>query len=208
MTPEKNLPPPRRDRTSVLLRGILAGIPEDEVSLGDIVLDFRRRSFGGILLVLTVLGLIPVISFFAALILIIPGAQMAVGFQTPHLPRVIAGWRIASSRVQSLGRRSLPWIERAEDFIRPRWLFLTMPPMPMLIGIVVVGLALVLFLPLPLVNIPPAIALIFLSLGILERDGVMVAIGLIAAAAALCLGVFAATLAVEALKLLLRAHGG
>ena len=75
--------------------------------------------------------------------------------------------------------------------------------MPMIIGVVIVALALVVMLPLPFSNLPPALALTSLALGLLERDGVMIGIGLILAFAALAIGGVMALIALEALTLFL-----
>ena len=58
-------------------------------------------------------------------------------------------------------------------------------------------------LPLPFSNFPPAVAMLCLSLGLLERDGALVAAGLALAATALAIGVVIAAVAAKALLLVL-----
>jgi hypothetical protein len=53
------------------------------------------------------------------------------------------------------------------------------------VGLVVLVMALVLILPIPLGNSVPAWAIMFISLGLSERDGVWLAAGAITAAGAL-----------------------
>ena len=77
-----------------------------------------------------------------------------------------------------------------------------MAPFPNLLGFVVVALALVIMLPLPFSNLPPAIALTCLSLGILERDGLLIGIGLVCAIIALGIGMVLASVAIKSLLLL------
>jgi len=186
-----------------LLRRILAELPGEEVSIGFIVLQLRRRSFGGIFILLAALGLLPGISFFAGLAMIIPAFQMAIGFCAPLLPGFIRKRRIEVDAVQALGDKAIPWIEQVERFIKPRWFLLTQPPIPTVIGMLTICLALVVMLPLPFSNFPPALALTSLSLGIMERDGVMIGIGLILAAIALAIGGFMVIVAMETVSLLL-----
>ena len=95
-------------------------------------------------------------------------------------------------------------MEIAERYIKPRWIPLTLSPVPMIIGVLTIGLALIVMLPLPFSNLPPALALICLSLGLLERDGMMIGFGLIVATAALVVGVVVAMIASEALLLLVK----
>lgn len=191
------------EKTSELLRRVLAEIPDEEVRIGQLVRRLRRRSFGGLLILLAALGLIPGISTFAGLAMLVPGAQMALGLRAPLLPRIVRQRVISRERLRQLGEAAIPWLERVERVVRPRWLALTVAPAPSLLGVLVIGLALVVILPLPFSNFPPAVALICLSLGLLERDGVLVAIGVAVGAVALAIGVVIAVAAVSALMLLL-----
>ena len=197
----QSVPPPTDEKTSALLRRVLAELPADSVRIGYIVRQLRRRSFGGLLILLAALALLPAISFFAGLAMIVPGLQMMAGFRAPLLPRAIRQREIRTDHVRALGNKAIPWIEKLERVIRPRWLLLTLPPMPSVIGLLVIGLALVVMLPLPFSNLPPAVALLCLSLGLLERDGIMILIGLLVAAIALVVGVLIAYVAVESISL-------
>ena len=204
----RNVPSPTNESTSALMMRILAELPADKVRIGYIVLHLRRRSFGGILIFLAALGLLPGISFFAGLAMIVPGFQMIAGFRAPLLPRSVRQQEIRSAHVRALGNKAIPWIHKLERVVRPRWLFLTLPPMPSVIGFLVVGLALVVMVPLPFSNLPPAIALLCLAFGLLERDGLMIAIGLVAAAIALTVGAVVAYIALEGVTLFWRQHFG
>ena len=201
-----SVPPPTDERTSVLLRRILAELPENEVRIGYVVLQLRRRSFGGILIMLAALGLLPGISFFAGLAMIVPGLQLLAGFRAPLLPRFVRQRQIDVNHLRAMGEKAAQLIERIERFVKPRWVILTFPPVPPLIGILVTGLALVVMLPLPFSNLPPAVALLCLSLGLLERDGLMILIGIVAAAIALAIGVLITYLAIEGFVLFLGKH--
>ncbi len=170
--------------------------------------QLRRRSFGGLFILLAGVGLLPGLSFFAGLAMLVPAIQMAIGFRAPVLPGFIRRRRLDVSTVTTFGNKVIPWIERLERFVRPQWLVLTRLPMPSLIGIAVIGLAFVITLPLPFSNLPPAVAMFCLSLGLLERDGLMIALGLLAALAALAVGVVVAALAVVALTPVLRGYIG
>jgi hypothetical protein len=191
-------PPPREDSMSVLLAQILRDLQGRHVTVGEIVFHFRRRSFGGLLFVLTLLGLLPIVSFIAGLAMLVPAVQMARGLPAPRLPGFVSARRVSVDRARRRGRRVLPGIEAMERYIRPRWLILTAPPMPIVLGAVCAALGVAMILPVPLINLPPAIALAFLSMGIIERDGVMIVIGLAAAAAAFVLCGLMASFAVDA----------
>jgi hypothetical protein len=59
---------------------------------------------------------------------------------------------------------------------RPRWA--AFAGQERLIGLVCAYLSLILLLPLPFVNAPPAICLALIALGLIQRDGVLIALGL------------------------------
>lgn len=199
----EGIPLPTTERTSVLLRRLLDELPGEDISIGYILLQFRRRSFGGIFILLSALGLLPGISFIAGLTMLVPAFQMTIGFRAPLLPRFIRRRRIEVAAVRALGNRAIPWLEKVERYIKPRWFALTQPPIPMVTGVLTIGLALVVMLPLPFSNLPPALALVSISLGLLERDGVMIGIGLTLAVVAVAIGGLMAFFAVEAVSLLL-----
>ena len=133
--------------------------------------------------------------------MLVPAVQMAIGFRAPLLPRFVRRRRIGVSAIRAMGNKAIHWIEWAEQFVKPRWLPLTKPPMPMIIGVIAVGLSLFVMAPLPLSNLLPALALASLALGLVARDGLMIGIGLLLAFAALAVGFIVALLAYEALML-------
>ena len=78
---------------------------------------------------------------------------------------------------------ALLWLERAERLLPPRWSAFALPPMECLVGLVCLTLATILVLPIPLGNMPPALPIAPMGLGILERDGIWVVVGMIVAGA-------------------------
>lgn len=200
--------PRHPEKTSILLRRLISELSGDRVTVDHIVLQLRRRSFGGLFILLATVGLLPGLSFFAGLAILVPAAQMALGFRAPVLPRFIRRRELETSTVTALGTRVIPWIERLERFVKPRWLPLTLHPMPTLVGIAMIGLAIILMLPLPLSNLPPAIAMFCLSLGLIERDGLIIGIGMLVGLVALTIGAGMALIAFEALAPVLQKNFG
>ena len=76
--------------------------------------------------------------------------------------------------------------------MRPRLTLLAMPPFVRLVGLVALCMSIVLFLPIPLGNMLPSIAICIMALGVLERDGIWILIGIAVAAASMVIvwGVF------------------
>jgi hypothetical protein len=201
-----SIPPPSKEHTSDLVRQIFNDLHESNIEIGYILKQFRRRSFGGILIILTAITLIPGISFFAGIVIIILGLQMLAGFRAPIVPKFISKRTVQIDKFRSLVDKSLPVIERIERYVKPRWLFFTQPPISFLVGLLITGLACVVMLPLPFSNLPPAIALLILSIGLLERDGAMIFIGIVVASIALVIGVFILQFAFESMYLFFEKH--
>ncbi|MBF0290062.1 MAG: exopolysaccharide biosynthesis protein [SAR324 cluster bacterium] len=196
-------PSPSDEKTSELVTRVFEELSSDEVLVEYLIPQFRHRSFGGLLIILAVIALIPGISMLAGLAILIPGTQMILGVRVPILPRFIRQRTIRRNLLRQIGVRIIPWLERIEQHVKPRWFMLTHSPMPRLIGMLAVSLAIVVILPFPFINFPPAIALIFLSLGLLERDGMLISIGIICGFIALTIGVMTVTFALKSLLLVL-----
>lgn len=193
-------------KTSALLRQIVGEFPRKTIAVGEFVAHFRQRSFGALFILLAVVGLVPGLSFFAGIAMIVPAIQMTIGYRAPALPGFLQRQKVPLARFAAAISDAITWIERLEAYVRPRWLFMYVFPIPNLVGLAILGLAFVIMLPLPLSNLPPAIALIGVSLGLLERDGLMILIGLVATAGALAIGAVMAILAVDTVLPALLAH--
>jgi len=74
--------------------------------------------------------------------------------------------------------RTVSWVERLERVAQPRWTGMTRGPMHVVLGAMFVLLGAILALPLSWIgNFPPGVALVVLSIGMLEEDGLLVALG-------------------------------
>jgi hypothetical protein len=198
-----DLPLPEDERTSILLKRVLRELHGDKVSIGHVMHELRRRSFGGALIMLAALSLLPGISFLAGIVMILPALQMVVGYRAPLLPRFIRNRQVEVARLRVLGNKAVVWIEKIERFVKPRWSVLTIPSVITVVGLIVIGLALVITIPLPFSNFPPAIAVLCLAFGILERDGLLIFIGLVVSSIALTIGFLIGYVAIESISRIL-----
>ena len=174
----------RRLPLSQVLRHLAEEPGADRISIGDLLTALGDRAVAALLFVFAVPNIVPTPPGASTILgapLLILAVQLTFG-RRPWLPAVVRRQSMSRVDYQSLAARITPWLERAERLLRPRWSFLALPPMEYLIGLVCLLLAIVLVLPIPLGNIPPAIAISLMALGILERDGLWVLAGLLAAA--------------------------
>lgn len=192
---------PLSEKTSFLLSQITTGSTSNSIHLGYLIEQFKGRSFGGLLLVLGILALLPIVSFFAAFIILVVSGQMILGLSIPKLPRIIMQQKIDKRSFEGFVTNANPWLQRFEYYIRPRWFFFANVISQRLLGCLIFLLALVSFMPLPFSNMPPSIALILISLGILERDGVLISFGILIASIALLIGYLLLLFVINAVSL-------
>ena len=99
------------------------------------------------------------------------------------MERVIESEEGVAAAVKSI----LPFLERAEKNVRPRWQWATTPLAKRILGAFIVLLACTIALPIPMTNMPPAIAIFLIALGLVERDGKFIAAGVALGVASIAL---------------------
>lgn len=166
--------------TSAIIES-LAALPGERIPFSAIVAAAGSRVHGLALLVFvlpevpplplpsasTVLG-IPLIIISAHLALFGEGTLLPARLQSVTVPRSVLA---AAARYLAPAFR---WIEHAS---RPRLLWLVRRER--LIGLVCLYLSAVLLLPIPLLNAPPAASLAAIALGMIQRDGAMIILGIL-----------------------------
>ncbi len=168
--------------TSAVLLAAVSG-EGDEVSIGDIAGALDARAFGLSTLMFSIPSLLPMPPGLPTLVgvaLLIVSIQMVIGRQELWLPGFLSKRRFSRALLVSGFTKITPYLEKAERLARPRLLFMTGKGATVGIGLVVLIMAVVLILPLPPGgNFPPALACAVLGLGLAQRDGVIVLIGLV-----------------------------
>lgn len=191
----KPLPP----RLSEILQALADDEGRDRISVADMLETMRSRAFGALLLIFAFPNILPTPPGTAGVLgapLIFLSAQMMLGLQ-PWLPGVIARRSMARSTFKGLVTRITPWLVKAERLLRARLKFLAWPLSQRILGALCLIVSVALALPVPLANMAPAIALCLIGLGVLERDGVWIMIGVLAAVGSL---VYVALLAYALIK--------
>ncbi len=171
----------RHRRVSELLEELAETCAGERLSLGDIVAALGDRSYGLLMPVLALPSVIPGLGAVAALLLAGVALQMALGLQRPWLPPRLLKRTITRDNFIATVQQIMPWLLRLERLLQPRLLICTGPVAARLIGAACVILAVLLSLPTPFTNIPLTLAVVVLSLAVLERDCLFVIVGLAAA---------------------------
>lgn len=181
---EKNDPLLIRDpgrRLSAVLKDL--DVQEGErVSVGDIVSALRDRSFAPLMVIFAapnVFLFIPGSSVFTALPLMLLAVQLVLGRSEVWLPGFVSERSIERAAFRRVVSVSIPYIERFEKLAKPRWWPTSYLLAERAIGVATLILALFLFLPIPFANGLPALSIIFLAMGLGERDGYWLAGGML-----------------------------
>ena len=174
--------------------GELARSSKAHVKLADLLVVLDERAFGVLMLILSLpnavgLGTIPGLSTVFGVPQIFVSLQMIFGAQRPWLPAFVLERSIAMKDFRTMVEKAEPHLMRFEKLLRPRLAVMSSTLIERLLGVVLLLLSIVVALPIPFANQPPAVAQGLVSLGLIERDGVVVLIGIVVAAIAVAVAV-------------------
>ncbi len=179
-------------RTSTLLVNFAEQHTQERVYLKDMSGLLGNRSFGFLLLLFALPNTLPIIgipgvSTLTGIPLAIIALQMMMGLPEPKLPTWVAERSLHRDDFRRIVDVMAPWLRRLERLTRPRWLGVTGLASERWLGAFCLMLALVLALPIPLGNLAPAVAVALIALGLIEKDGIFVALGFVVGVGSLVL---------------------
>jgi hypothetical protein len=167
------------------LRNLVHALPANGITLSDLI---HRVGNDGLLILaalLTLVFLIPVSipgvsTVFGAAILLIGLSRL---FRRElWIPAKIKHRTISTQKLRPVLEKALPWMVRMEKVSRPNrigWMVKDGPMQHLNNAALILG-AVLLMMPfglIPFSNTFPAVALLFLAIGLLQRDGVCVLLG-------------------------------
>ena len=169
--------------TSALLLWIARSGTGSHISLGDVLAQLGDRSFGLLLVVLGLGGWVPiwplgVATVFGVAIALV-ALQMVFGRPRPWLPTALTRRSIRRERLLAFVERVAPLLRRCESLAKPRLPALTNKGSERVLGFYILFLALMVCVPLPMTNAGPALAVVIIAVGLIEKDGLFVAAGIL-----------------------------
>lgn len=174
-------------RTSDLLISAVRGESE-RVTIAEILDALDNRAFGLATLLFAIPSVIPMppgVPTVVGIALLIVSLQMVIGRQELWLPKILSKQGFSRKSLVTGFEKIKPQLEFIEKFAKPRLLILTGKAATVVIGAIILLMAVILILPLPPGgNLPPALACAVLGMGLVERDGIIVLIGLVVTIAA------------------------
>ena len=162
--------------TSVILQRLIQQAPADHFTLGWMIDHLPNRSYGIILLFLSLISLLPIISIPARILIIILLSQIILGYRAPVLPDRLMKRSLPSRYLMQLECHAIPLLRHLEMLVRPRWGILLTVSRRVVAFLMILLMSFSLIAPLPLANMPPAIIGVLTALAYIEHDGVMLTI--------------------------------
>jgi len=177
-------------RTSQILREILTKNPTvKNFTVKRIVESIGDTAFGTSLMFFSIPGMLP-IPGISTLVVIPTGTiagQMIAGKKQIRLPKFILKRTVPRRSLAVAIHTILPILEKAEKVSKPRWQWASHPAAQRILGLFIFVLALAIAFPIPGFNMPQAISIFIIALGLVEKDGLTILIGVIAGLASLVL---------------------
>lgn len=164
-----------------LLESLPEALPDEHFRLRELLAVLGYRSMASVLLLLAIPQVLPTPLFLSnvlAVPIVILAIQMAMGRQIPWLPAWLMDKPLWRRRLEQICFRVVPVLRYVERFIRPRMSGIWSNGNTM-IGLACCAIALVSVAPLPFTGWIPGWALLLIALGLLQRDGLLVVVGLV-----------------------------
>lgn len=166
---------------SQVLEDAVAHYQTETVCVEELIAVFHGRGFGLLLVIFVLPNCIPIpapgLTSITALPLFFLGYQMVLGHDHPWLPNWISQKKFRRTQLAMLVGKASPKLKRIETLLKPRLLALSSHAGERIIGAVCLTLSGCIALPLPGAHFVPGVGILFMSLGLLSRDGVMIVVG-------------------------------
>ncbi|MGQ0665161.1 MAG: exopolysaccharide biosynthesis protein [Pseudomonadota bacterium] len=187
-----------------VFRRLAEGPAEERVSVAELVAVLDGRVYGLALLLLAAPNLtpgpsMPGFSTVFGVPMVLVAAQMMLGRKALWLPGRLARIGLKRGRLAAVLKRATPLFERIERVLKPRWP--RVATAERWIGFACLVQAVMLVFPIPVFSLIPAFAVVVTALGLLAKDGLAIAAGLVGGLAALGAFGFALWAAAEAVGL-------
>jgi hypothetical protein len=166
---------------SAVLRAVIDGAKGDVITIREIIEAFGERAFGFVLILFSLPNCVPAPPGIAGIVgtpVLIFGIQMMLGHHRPWLPDVILRRSVSVAKFAKLIDIAEPKLRKLESFCKPRQTWLFNPLGDRIVGLFAFLAAVSVLIPFPGTNFPPSIALVIMSIAVMQEDGVVLGIGL------------------------------
>lgn len=174
----------RRVAASEVLEGVVTNHKADNITFFELKAALHERGFG-LLMVIFILPLAIPVPFIPGMttLLVVPvwifSVQMMLGKDSPWLPQWIGNKALKRTTLATIVEKAAPVLKKVERFLRPRLYFASSSAGEKIIGIFAFLFCISIAVPLPFTNLVPAWGVLVMALGLLSRDGITIALGML-----------------------------
>ena len=161
------------------LEVLVEGTDRPVLSFGEDIDGLGHKALPALLLVCAAVNVVPAPPGLSAILgipLVLLSLQRVLGFGV-HVPAWMRRKSIQRTTAQRMLDRARPWIRAAEERLRHRWASLTSDRVRPALDWIILALALTVLIPFPFTAMLPAFSVCLISFGLLEKDGIFVAVG-------------------------------
>jgi hypothetical protein len=181
-TLEPQPPPAEEVPLSQAFRRFVDNLGAADASLAEVVQALGERSLLVALIIFSLPNCIPAppaVGSIFALPVVIVAWQILRGYHGLRLPGILARRRVQAKHLRWMANKGMKPLVAVERRCRHRLAGLTTPRAERILAAWVLLLALVVLFPGPMTNFLPAIGIVIVSVGLLERDGGVVLGGIL-----------------------------
>ena len=178
----KDISKDKINSTSALINDIYNKNVEDNIKIGTLLKSIDSGGFALLNLIFSIILMIPLpppIAIIAGLIVMFLSFQMIIGMKEVWLPKFITEKSIKRTTLTVIVEKSTIYLYKLERFTRRRFTFVSNPITERIIGAFIFFLAGITLTPIVFANTIPGLAIILISFGMINKDGLMVIIGFI-----------------------------
>jgi len=166
-------------KASEILQEMVAGSSAKSIGFAKILENFKERGIAFFMLLFAAPAALPtpaqVIATVLGAIVIVLSVQLMMGRKTPYILKRILDKNISIKIIKGV----VKLLRKAEYFVRPRLLFLSTDFSERIVAVFCLAFAIMMAIPLPLSNTVPGFAIVLMSLGLFNRDGLFIIAGAI-----------------------------
>ncbi|MDD2840163.1 MAG: exopolysaccharide biosynthesis protein [Rickettsiales bacterium] len=170
------------ETASNILNRIYSKNVDDNIKIGILLKSADSGGFALLNLIFSLIIIIPTpppIATIAALIIMFFAAQMIIGLREVWLPKFITEKSIKRTTLAMIVGKSSLYLSKLEKFTRRRLTFMHYVVAEKIIGLILFVLAVVSLTPIIFANSIPGLAMVMISFGLLNKDGLIIICGFI-----------------------------
>jgi hypothetical protein len=173
------------------LQRLLDEHPDEAMTFGQLVDKLGDRGFGFSLLMLALPSALPVpaagYSTPFGIAIVGLAAQMVLGRSTPWMPEKILNRTLSPGFSRKMLGAAIAFLKRVEHLLKPRLPVMHGRGGLMVAGVLIILMGCLMILPIPGTNTAPAMVIFLVAIGLIEEDGLALAVAWLAGLGAVAL---------------------